>query len=46
MVLKAGWSFEQLAANSLSGEIYSTLAIVRNSILYRNATRLYRIADK
>lgn len=46
LVLKAGRSFEQLAENSLAGEIYSTLAILRNSILYRNASSLYRIADK
>lgn len=46
LVLKAGPNPEVLAENVLHGEIFATPAIVRNSILIRNETTLYRIGIK
>ncbi|HWS00897.1 MAG TPA: PQQ-binding-like beta-propeller repeat protein [Prolixibacteraceae bacterium] len=46
LVLKAGRNPEVLAENILTGEIFATPAIVRNSILIRNETTLYRIGSK
>lgn len=45
-VVKAGSTLEILGENSLKGEVYATPAIVRNSILFRNETTLYRIGNK
>jgi outer membrane protein assembly factor BamB len=46
LVLKAGRVPEIIAENFLRGEMYATFAIVRNSILIRNETALYRIGKK
>jgi outer membrane protein assembly factor BamB len=46
IVLKAGRNPEVVANNSLPGEIFATPAIVRNSILIRNTSALYRIGNK
>ncbi len=46
LVLKAGRTPEILAENSLHGELFATPAIVRNSILIRNESFLYRIGKK
>jgi len=45
VVLKAGRNPAVLAENHLHGEIFATPAIVRNSILIRNETTLYRIGS-
>jgi outer membrane protein assembly factor BamB len=46
LVLKAGNKLQILAENDLPGEVYATLAIVRNSILIRTDKKLYRIGMK
>ena len=46
MVLKAGNQLQILAENKLPGEVYATPALLRNSILIRNDSRLYRIGIK
>ena len=46
LVLKAGRTLEIVAENQLPGEIYATPAIVRNSLIIRNASTLYRIGTK
>jgi outer membrane protein assembly factor BamB len=43
IVLKAGRTPEILTENILTGEVFATPAIVRNSILFRNDKALYRI---
>lgn len=43
IVLKAGRTPEILTENNLTGEVFATPAIVRNSILFRNDKALYRI---
>jgi outer membrane protein assembly factor BamB len=43
LVLKAGRTLEILAENQLPGEIYATPAIVRNSIIIRSESTLFRI---
>jgi outer membrane protein assembly factor BamB len=43
LVLKAGPAYEMVAENKLPGEIFATPAIVRNSIIIRNESSLYRI---
>ncbi len=43
MVLKTGNQFQLVAENKLPGEVYATPAIVRNSILLRTDSKLYRI---
>ena len=42
-VIRAGRSFNLLAENELEGEIWTTPAILRNSILIRTSKYLYRI---
>jgi outer membrane protein assembly factor BamB len=46
MVLKAGNQLQVLAENKLPGEVYATPAILRNSILLRTDSYLYRIGMK
>jgi outer membrane protein assembly factor BamB len=46
LVLKAGNQLQILAENKLPGEVYATPAILRNSVLIRTDTRLYRIEKK
>ena len=46
MVLKAGNQLQILAENKLPGEVYATPAFVRNSILLRTDSELYRIGIK
>ena len=46
LVLKAGRTLDIVAENKLPGELYATPAIVRNSILIRNESSLYRIGYK
>lgn len=46
MVLKAGRIPEVLAENYLPGEIFATPAVVRNSLLLRNESALYRIGTE
>ena len=46
LVLKAGSQFQVVAENKLPGEVYATLAFLRNSILMRTDSRLYRIGLK
>jgi outer membrane protein assembly factor BamB len=46
LVIKAGRTLEILAENKLPGDLFATPAIARNSILIRNESALYRIADK
>jgi outer membrane protein assembly factor BamB len=46
MVLKAGNQLHILAENKLPGEVYATPAFVRNSILMRTDSQLYRIGMK
>jgi outer membrane protein assembly factor BamB len=46
MILKAGNQFQILAENKLPGEVYATPAFLRNSILIRTDSRLYRIGLK
>ena len=46
LVLKAGKLPEIIAENQLNGEVYSTPAIVQNSILIRTDIALYRIGLK
>lgn len=43
MVLKAGNQFQVVSENKLPGEVYATPAFLRNSILIRTDSRLYRI---
>lgn len=43
MVIKAGKNLQVLAENKLPGEVYATMAILRNSILIRTDKQLYRI---
>jgi outer membrane protein assembly factor BamB len=45
LILKAGKSLDIVAENRLSGEVFATPALVRNSIVFRNASSLYRISD-
>lgn len=46
LILKAGNQLQIVAENKLPGEVYATPAIVRNSILLRTDSRLYRIGMK
>jgi outer membrane protein assembly factor BamB len=46
LVLKAGRVPEIIAENFLHGELFATFAIIRNSILIRNETALYRMGRK
>jgi len=46
MVIKAGNVLQILAENKLPGEVYATPAILRNSILIRTDSQLYRIGIK
>lgn len=46
LVLKKGSTLEVAGENKLTGEVYATPAIVRNSILIRTENRLYRIGTK
>jgi len=46
MIFKAGKTLEIVAENSLAGEVFATPALVRNSIVFRNASSLYRISDQ
>lgn len=46
MVLKAGNQFQVVAENKLPGEVYATPAFLRNSILIRTDSQLYRIGLK
>ena len=46
MVLKAGNQLQILAENKLPGEVYATPAFLRNSILLRTDSQLYRIGMK
>jgi outer membrane protein assembly factor BamB len=46
MVLKAGNQLQVLAENKLRGEVYATPAFLRNSILLRTDSQLYRIGMK
>jgi outer membrane protein assembly factor BamB len=46
LILKAGKSLEIVAENSLPGEVFATPALVRNSIVFRNASSLYRISGQ
>lgn len=46
MVLKEGNQFQVVAENKLSGEVYATPAFLRNSILIRTDSQLYRIGLK
>jgi outer membrane protein assembly factor BamB len=46
MVLKAGNQLQILAENKLPGEVYATPAFLRNSILMRTDSHLYRIGTK
>jgi outer membrane protein assembly factor BamB len=46
LVLKAGRQLQVLAENKLPGEVYATPAFVRNSILLRTDSQLFRIGIK
>jgi len=46
LVLKAGRTLEILAENKLPGEIFATPAIVRNSLIIRTESSLFRIGEK
>ncbi len=46
LVLKAGNQLQILAENKLPGEVYATPAILRNSVLIRTDSHLYRIGMK
>ena len=46
LVLKAGSQLQILAENKLPGEVYATPAFLRNSILLRTDSQLYRIGMK
>jgi outer membrane protein assembly factor BamB len=46
MVIKAGNQLQIIAENKLPGEVYATPAFVRNSILLRTDSQLYRIGMK
>jgi outer membrane protein assembly factor BamB len=46
MVLKAGKQLQILAENKLPGEVYATPAFLRNSILVRTDSQLYRLGMK
>jgi outer membrane protein assembly factor BamB len=46
LVLKAGNQLQILAENKLPGEVYATPAFLRNSILLRTDSELYRIGMK
>ena len=46
MILKAGNQLQILAENKLPGEVYATPAFLRNSILIRTESQLYRIGMK
>jgi outer membrane protein assembly factor BamB len=43
LIIKEGRAYEMVAINNLDGEIWSTPAILRNSILIRTSKFLYRI---
>jgi outer membrane protein assembly factor BamB len=45
LVLQAGREMKIIAENKLDGEIWATPAILRNSILMRTDTHLYRIGE-
>ena len=46
MIFKAGKTLEIVAENSLAGEVFATPALVRNSIVFRNGSSLYRISEQ
>jgi outer membrane protein assembly factor BamB len=46
LIIKAGNRFQILAENKLPGDVYATPAFVRNSILLRTESQLYRIGIK
>jgi outer membrane protein assembly factor BamB len=46
MIIKAGKQLQIIAENKLSGEVYATMAIIRNSIILRTDSKLYRIGTK
>ena len=46
LVLKAGNQLQILAENKLPGEVYATPAFLRNSVLMRTDSHLYRIGMK
>jgi outer membrane protein assembly factor BamB len=45
-VIKHGKELQIVAENKLPGEVYATPAFIRNSILFRTDSRLYRIGTK
>jgi outer membrane protein assembly factor BamB len=46
LVLKAGNQYQVVAENKLPGEVFATMAIVGNSIIFRNENSLYRIKSR
>jgi outer membrane protein assembly factor BamB len=46
LVLKSGATYQVVAENKLPGEVFATMAIVGNSILFRTDSSLYRIQSR